>query len=257
MCGTILSMRGQREPMRGKQIKYASILILAILATTNAVASDFEEIHEFSLASHGIDTLRVDNGSGYVEIVGVDGLDEISITATLVLEDTDDKKAQKIIERDLVLTLAEDSDIAVLTAYFEHQGLFNFDGRGRVNLDIRMPSRMHLDLDDGSGSVKIDGVQGDIFVDDGSGSIALANVGGQVVIDDGSGSISARGVGGDLSINDGSGSIKVRDVAGSVTIDDGSGSIDVQDVENDLIIVDDGSGSLEYAGISGDVVTNS
>ncbi len=167
------------------------------------------------------------------------------------------KKAQKIIERDLVLTLDENSDVAVLTAYFEHNGLFNFGSSGLVNLDIRMPSTMHLDLEDGSGSIKIDDVHGDISVDDGSGSLALANVGGEVIIDDGSGSISARGIGGDLSINDGSGSIKIHDVAGSVTVDDGSGSINVQDVENDLIIVDDGSGSLDYAGINGDVVTDS
>jgi hypothetical protein len=238
-------------------MKSTSILLLMIFAAANAAASDYEEVRELGLGSRGIDTLRVDNGSGYVEIVGVDGLDEISITATLVLEDTGAEKAKKIIESDLVRTLDENSDSVVLTAYFERKGLFNFGSSGLVNLDIRMPSRMHLDLDDGSGSIKIDGVHGDISVDDGSGSLALANVGGQVIIDDGSGSISARGVGGDLSINDGSGSIKVHDVAGSVTVDDGSGSINVQDVENDLIIVDDGSGSLDYSGISGDVITDS
>jgi len=238
-------------------MRCARIFILTFLVTANAAASDFEEIREFSMASRGIDTLRVDNGSGYVEIVGVDGLDQISVTATLVLEDTSDEKAQKIIERDLVLTLDENSDVAVLTAYFKHRGIFNFSSAGLVNLDIRMPSTMHLDLDDGSGSIKIDGVRGDLSVDDGSGSLTLTNVGGQVVIDDGSGPISVRDVGGDLSINDGSGSIDVHGVAGSVTVDDGSGSIDVQDVENDLIIVDDGSGSLDYGGISGDVITDS
>ncbi len=238
-------------------MKNTRILLLMIFAAATAVASDYEEIRELSLESRGIDTLRVANGSGYVEITGVDDLNEISITATLVLEDTRDTKAQRAIERDLVLTLDKNSDVAVLTAYFERNGLFNFGNSGLVNLDIRMPSTMHLDLDDGSGSIKIDDVHGDISIDDGSGSLTLTNVGGEVIIDDGSGSISARGIGGNLSINDGSGSIKVRDVAGSVTVDDGSGSINVEDVENDLIIVDDGSGSLDYAGINGDVFTDS
>ena len=121
-------------------MKSTSILLLMIFAAANAAASDYEEVRELGLGSRGIDTLRVDNGSGYVEIVGVDGLDEISITATLVLEDTGAEKAKKIIESDLVLTLDENSDSVVLTAYFERKGLFNFGSSGLVNLDIRMPA---------------------------------------------------------------------------------------------------------------------
>jgi len=234
-----------------------SLLLLLSLTAASAAAADFEETRELSMATRGIDTISVDNGSGYVEIVGVEGLDQILVTATLVLEDTNPEDAERVIERDLILTLEEDSDTAILKAFFERRGLFNFKSNGLVNLDIRVPSRLHLNLDDGSGSTKIENVRGDLNIHDGSGSLELMNVGGEVFVDDGSGSILARGVGGDLSINDGSGSIRVQDVAGSVTIDDGSGSIDVQNIESDLVIVDDGSGSLDYSGIEGDVHVDS
>ncbi len=235
----------------------ASILLLLSLTSVSAAAADFEEVRELSMATRGIDTLSVDNGSGYVEVIGVEGLDQILVTATLVLEDTSPENAGRIIERDLNLTLDEGSDTAFLKAFFEHKGLFNFKGNGRVNLDIRVPSRLHLNLDDGSGSTKIENVRGDLNIHGGSGSLELENVGGEVFVDDGSGSIFARGVGGNLSINDGSGSIRVQDVAGSVTVDDGSGSIDVQNVESDLVIIDDGSGSLDYSGIEGNVHVDS
>jgi len=76
-------------------------------------------------------------------------------------------------------------------------------------------------------------------------------------IEDGSGSIKVSGVGGNIAIDDGSGGITVKGVAGSVTVDDGSGSIDVSDVEEDLIIVDDGSGGLDFSNIGGRVQKDS
>jgi DUF4097 and DUF4098 domain-containing protein YvlB len=230
------------------------ILAAAAMGVTGAAWADYEEVRELSLDTRGIDTLEIDAGAGSLDVVGADGASEITVVATIQVDTNDEEEAREIIEDRMVLVLEKDSDTAKLNAWFEDGG-WNW-GRGdspRISLEVRMPNNMHLNVDDGSGSIEIENVRGDIVVDDGSGSLEMRDVGGEIEIEDGSGSISVAGVGGNISINDGSGSIKVRDVAGSVTVDDGSGSIDVSDVEEDLIIVDDGSGGLDFSNIGGRV----
>ena len=140
--------------------------------------------------------------------------------------------------------------VAFLSSYFE-PGKWGWDGRPSIDLDVKIPKYFKLSIDDGSGSIRIEDVRGDITVDDGSGSLTMIRVGGDIRIDDGSGSISVKEVGDSVSIVDGSGSITVRTVGGSVVIDDGSGGIDISDVEKDLIIEEDGSGSLKVARVQG------
>jgi len=237
-----------------------NILIVTLFLATQATAawSDYEEVRELSLGAGGIETLAVENGAGSIEIKGAPGTDDISVTATILVPGKNAEKARRRIESSLVLTLEQVRETAVLKAYFRNGGgLFNFGDSPSVRLEISMPDQLQLEIDDGSGSIDINGVHGSIVVDDGSGSLTMADVGGDVEIDDGSGSISVEGVGGDISINDGSGGIKVRNVTGSVIIDDGSGSIDVSEVEKDLIIVDDGSGELDFSNISGRVENKS
>lgn len=235
-----------------------SLVIVTMFTASLAVAAEagFEEERELKLDTRGIDMLSIDNGAGSIDIQGVSGSSEIIVMATILVPGRNDDKAIKRIEDDLELTLDKNSDIAVLKAYFEESGFFRFGDGPSVHLDVRMPEGMHLEIDDGSGSITVENVRGDVMLDDGSGSITMINVGGEIEIDDGSGSISVTTVGGNISINDGSGSIKVRDVTGTVTVDDGSGSIDVSDVAEDLIIVDDGSGGLDFSNIAGRVETD-
>ena len=231
--------------------KTTIVAILSLSASGVAVA-DYEEVRELSVDTRGIDMLDVDAGAGSLDIVGVAGTNEITVTATIYVPGRNDERARKKIEEDMTLSLEKDSDTAILKAYFDN-GAWSFGDSPYIALEIRVPESLHLVVDDGSGSVEVSNVKGDISMDDGSGSLVMTDVGGNVGIDDGSGSIRIRNVGGDLTINDGSGSIDVRGVAGSVVIDDGSGSIDVSDVEEDLIIVDDGSGGVDYSNIRGRV----
>ena len=229
-----------------------------VMALASTASADYEEIRELALDARGIDTLRIEAGAGSMDIVGVSGGNEITVVATIQISDNDDDEARERIASDMMLSLEKDSDTAELKAWFESGG-WNW-GRGdspRISLEVQMPEGLHLDVDDGSGSIEIENVRGDISMDDGSGSLSMKDVGGDVEIEDGSGSIKVSGVGGNLSINDGSGSITVKGVAGSVTVDDGSGSIDVSDVEEDLIIVDDGSGGLDFSNIGGRVQKDS
>lgn len=233
-----------------------TFLILGMFTASLASAAwrDYEETRDLTLDAAGIATLVIDAGAGSLDVRGSADADAISVTALIQVPEQEEK-ALKIIESDLVLTLERDGEKALLSGYFESNG-WGWGDSPSIRLEVEVPDRLGLDVDDSSGSIIIRDVSGDIDIEDGSGSLQLSNVGGDVLIEDGSGSVSAEGIGGNFSITDGSGSITVKDVRGSVVVDDGSGSINVSDVDADLIIKEDGSGSLNFARIEGRVEKN-
>ncbi len=230
-----------------------TILILGMFTASlaNAAWRDYEETRDLTLDAASIDTVVIEAGAGSLEVRGNADANAISVTALIQVPEKEEK-ALKIIESDLVLTLERDGDSAVLNGYFESNG-WGWGDSPSIRLEVEVPDRVSLEVDDSSGSIIIRDVSGEIDIEDGSGSLQMSNVGGNVRIEDGSGSVSVEGVGGDISIDDGSGSITVKDVRGSVVVDDGSGSIKVTDVGADLIIKEDGSGSLNFARIEGRV----
>ena len=244
---------GKESKVTNEDKKMRSILILIALITGTAqAASDYEETRDLTLESEGIGVLDIESRAGSLKVVGRSDSDEITVTAIARVPGRSDDDAQEIIESDLVLSLKRKGDTAVRKGYFESSG-WNFRVRPSVHLEVHVPQALSLVIEDGSGSISIDDVAGDIDLEDGSGSIEMGHVGGDVRIEDGSGSISVRDVGADLSIVDGSGSITVERVSGSVIVDDGSGNINVSDVDKDLILRDDGSGSLKFSGVVGRV----
>ena len=228
------------------------VMAMFVASLTHAAMNDYTETRHLELDAGDIEVLSIDAGAGSMDVHGVAGAREISVTATIEIPDADADAALKVIERRMKLSLAQDGNVARLNAWFEH-GFMGFGSdSGRIDIEINVPQGMAVIIDDGSGSIDVADLEADISIDDGSGSIDVSNV-AHVKIDDGSGSIDVSRANGDVSIIDGSGSINVRDVKGSVSIDDGSGSINVGDVEEDLIIIDDGSGSLNFSDIRGTV----
>ena len=213
--------------------------------------TDYKEIRDLELDTDGISQLTINAGAGSMDVIGVAGLDKITVKATIVVPNEDKDDAARVIEKKMRLSLQEKSGEAELEASFK-SGLMSFGSSPYIVLEVNVPQGMAVTIDDGSGSIDIVDLVGDITIDDGSGSIDIRNV-AHVRIDDGSGSIDLVNAKGDVWITDGSGSISVEHVQGSVTIDDGSGSIKVIDIDGDLIIVDDGSGSLRFSDIRGTV----
>ena len=227
-------------------------IVMAMFVATLAQADskEYTEVRDLALESAGLAEFVIDAGAGSLVVTGVEGARDITVTATIIVEDKNEEAAQKLIAKRLNLKLDRDGDRATLDSGFTSG--WGWDGNARIDLDVRMPAGLALQVDDGSGSTTITGVRADVLVDDGSGSVRITTA-GSVTVDDGSGSITVSGASGDVYVNDGSGSIDIRGVGGSVRIDDGSGSITVDDVENDLIIVDDGSGTVTYTNVRGAV----
>ncbi len=229
----------------------AAALILFFLA--GCAAFPAEEVKTLQLPAAGIDTLEINSGAGFLKVEGVEGLTSIEATGEIYVRGVSKEDMPKFISDHVKFTLTKQNGRAVLVSNIKERGIFSFR-EARIDLTVKMPPSLSLTVDDGSGSIEIGRIGGDVSIEDGSGSISVEGVKGNLEIEDGSGGIEVKDVGGDVSIDDGSGSISVVNVRGSVTIDDGSGSITVDGVEKDLILKDTGSGGLNIHNVKGRVV---
>jgi hypothetical protein len=254
-----------------KIILFVLLLFVAGL-TVNYAAQSRESL---TLAAADLKTMRIDCGAGYLKLQGVDGLEQIEVSAVLDVRGIADNELAAFKKEYVTLKLEKIAGRAELTATIESgfslARLFGEGHDARINLDIRVPRRLTLDIDDGSGDMDIRDIDGNLKLEDGSGDIHLTNIRGQVKIDDGSGDmvlakisgmleiedgsgdIELNDAGSDVDIEDGSGQINLNRILGSVTVDDGSGDIVIDGVEKDVTIDEAGSGDVEISNVKGRV----
>jgi len=247
------------------------IIFVAVFFLCASFAFAHEDVRNLSLSAKGIDKLEIDCGAGFLKVNGQKGLTEIKVEAEIVIEGKSEKNAEEFLKKYLDLSLEKRGSRAVLTSGFkEYFSFFSF-GNKLINLTVSIPAEMDLDVDDGSGYIKIEDIAGNLVIDDGSGDIEIVNnkgnvdvddgsgeieleeINGDVSVDDGSGEIKVEGVSGDVSVDDGSGAIIIRNIGGSVTVRDGSGSITIDGVEKDVYIPSDGGGSIRVNNVKGKV----
>ncbi len=230
-------------------ITLAMVLILLISA-----GFAFETEKTLTLPAEGLKAFRIDCAAGRLDVAGADGLDGIEVRARIKAEGVNDSKMEGFLKDHVKLVLEKRGDRAVLTASIEdHWGLF-FNGGAWIDLTIRVPKNLALDIDDSSGEMVVEDVDADVVIDDSSGEIRVARVGGRLEIDDSSGDIDVRDVGGDVAIDDGSGDIEVLKAGGSVKVDDGSGDIRIDGVGGDVLIKEAGSGDVRIDNVKGRVI---
>lgn len=210
-----------------------------------------------TMATSGVTEIRVMMGAGSLEIVGGPNLGEIRASGTACAD------TQAHLDEVELLT-SRDGDAVVVESAAPH---------GQLDLILEVPESLPLvvkdasgstvisnvaalDLEDGSGSVRVELVGGDVSVRDGAGSLDIERIAGKVTVEeDGSGSIEIDAVGGDVRVEaDGSGSIAITNVTGDVLIEeDGSGSISVTDVRGSFRVLQGGSGGIHSDRIAGRV----
>ena len=243
--------------------------LAVIIFSVNAQASTYTEKRKLNIKAKGIEVLDISCGTGELVVEGNEQQD-IKVEAEIEIEGMSDKKAQQFIKDKIELSLGRKGAIVYLKSKINDSfwGLKD----ARVNLVITLPPHLNLKVEDGSGSIRIAHMDGNVNIKDGSGSIEAGdikgnlgivdgsggidarNIQGNVTVKDGSGNISTHRIGGNLKVEDGSGSIEVSRVEGSVLVEDGSGSINIHDVEKDVTIESDGSGSCNISGVKGRVV---
>ena len=216
----------------------SSVAFMALSPTT--YAADTTKI--LTLDSAGLRSMRIEAGGGDLRIDGIASGQQIEVVADI-----------HGYPEDAELSLSKSHDQAVLIS--KSEGFFpwwsGFDVR--VDLKVKVPAGLELDINDGSGDIVLSAVTGRTRIDDGSGSIEINNLRGDLDIDDGSGSIEIDTVVGNVDVEDGSGSMRIANVDGHVTVDDGSGAITIDKVSKGVTILDSGSGGLSTRNISGGV----
>ncbi len=119
---------------------------------------------------------------------------------------------------------------SVTTAIPETSG---WNARASMDLVVRMPAGLHLQLQDSSGDARISGVA-------------------SLDASDSSGDLNAEGIRGDVSLRDSSGDISISAIAGTVTVvSDSSGDMSIRDVRGDVIVQNDSSGDIHMEEIAG------
>ena len=255
-------------PLGEDSMRTLAVVILVFLPVI-VLAESFDETRRFELSAEGIQTLKIQCGSGFLTVIGVRGMDRIRASAQIIVRGIQENEFQNYLEKHLRVALEKRGSDAILQADFKKPFLTKIEAK--INLTIKLPATLPVNIDDGSGAIIITDLTGGLNLKDNSGSIDIVNMAGKIKVADGSGSIEIRDVRGDVeiqdgsglihvkvisgnvNITDGSGEITVQDVSGSVTVTDGSGGISIQDVTQDVFINEAGSGELNIDGVKGKV----
>ncbi|NNG41504.1 hypothetical protein HJP15_00865 [Pseudoalteromonas sp. NEC-BIFX-2020_002] len=231
-------------------------LISAVLVSTQAFAWNndmtLQNTKQLTLDAQSLTALKVEAGSGFLNIVGSDTT-AITVKAEIYQYEAHDNYC---------LNLANKGTTAQLTA---NNCNSNNDQQTRIDLTVALPKTFSLNITDGSGAIlientaatkihdgsgaiNVDTIKGDLIIEDGSGGITVNNVSGTVDIHDGSGSIDLTNTLSDVKVHDGSGNINIENVDGDVSVTDGSGGIYV-DTAASFTLVADGSGRVKIKNV--------
>ncbi|KPZ56158.1 hypothetical protein AN391_02307 [Pseudoalteromonas sp. P1-13-1a] len=208
------------------------ILLLSgcVFHISPSVAS-VKQTQQLSLPSNNLEYLNVLSGAGSLEIKGSPNATSISVDATIYTAD---------IEDEYTLTLEQNGKQANLVAQNKSQNGINFYSGQSPHIDVvvTVPSNLNLDIDDGSGDMRISNVRGTLTVEDGSGSIAINNINGAVDVDDNSGDLVIEHVQASVTIEDGSGNIRVNHAKGLTITESGSGDVSIDNISGPVKVAD-------------------
>ncbi|HEX6160322.1 MAG TPA: hypothetical protein VF111_09170 [Thermoanaerobaculia bacterium] len=251
-------------------MKTASVFAAAALFAAAPLFADwdfeeckYKEARNLTTPSAGVTRVIIHGESGSLTVEGRQNVAQVTVMGQACTSDDEFLPRMTLIARKVGGDLHITADIPEKTVIF---GFF----QARIDFSVILPAGLPVEIDDGSGWIKIsntgatsidDGsgsidarnIRGELKINDGSGEIDVRDVVGSVEIEDNSGEIDIRNITGNVEIEDGSGAISVREVSGLVRIpDDGSGSITIENVKRDVLIREDGSGSISVADIGGD-----
>lgn len=247
------------------------MVFILIFLPVVALAESFDETRRLELSVEDIQKLKIQCGAGFLTVIGVKKMDRIRASAQIIVRGIQENEFQNFLQKHVQIALQKRNGDGILQAGVQKS--FPNKIEAKINLTVKLPTTLPVNIDDGSGAIFVTGLSGGLNIKDNSGSIDIVNMAGKIKIADRSGSIEireARGnieiqdgsgliyvrlVNGDVNITDGSGEMKIQDVNGSVTVTDGSGNIDIQDITRDVFINEAGSGELNIDGVKGKVTS--
>ena len=120
-----------------------------------------------------------------------------------------------------------------------------------ISYELVVPAQTSLKSHSGSGSQRVDGIQGPLDISSGSGGLRISNIGAEVRADTGSGSIEFERIKGNVRARAGSGSIRGMGIGGGFDANTGSGDVTLEQAAPGPVRVETGSGGVELKGVRG------
>jgi hypothetical protein len=154
-------------------MKVTTLFIFALLPVI-AFAGTYRETRNFELPSAGVHELRVNCGAGKLVLKGVEGINTIHVTAEIESDGLEKSEIQELIEKLIHLDLRREYDRALLRSDVAALPFANADAR--IHLIIEIPVKMNVKIIDGSGTVDLSNIVGNVEIDDDSGAIKVENV---------------------------------------------------------------------------------
>jgi hypothetical protein len=153
------------------EVSMKKALILAALGVMlTGTLPAFETTKTLDLAAQGIKRLDIDAGAGSLTVTGREGLAAIEIKAEIVARNVRDEDLEGFIRDRIELTLEKRGDVAVLVSRVrDERRLFHLGDSAQINLTVSVPKAMALAIDDGSGSISVEGLSAALRLEDGSG----------------------------------------------------------------------------------------
>jgi hypothetical protein len=230
---------------KGVTVK-AVVSVFALVALASPASASWCEHRaprEAKVEAAGARSLRVIARAGSLRIQGNEGASAVTIHGT-ACSSSESRLA------DIRLVAERRGDVVHVEAAIPDNW---FGGDAGLDLTIEVPASLAVAVEDGSGEATVRHVAA-LDIEDGSGELRIEDVAGEVRVTDGSGEIVIDRAGSVVIEEDGSGGVRISGVRGSVVVrDDGSGSIDVSDVGGDFTVEHDGSGGIAHDGIRGQV----
>ncbi len=230
----------------------SKILLLPLVLLPFAAQADdcrYTAERVLDIDAAGLSALHLETSAGDLQVRAEAGLARIEVRGRACHSDEAGLAGIQLREQ---RTGREASVSVVIPDAGSSSGLFG-DHHAYMDVRVRMPDTIRLDLRDSSGDIEVEGLRAGLEVADSSGDIELDDIGGGIEITDSSGDIEVRRAKGDVTVrSDSSGDIDIAGVEGNVLVqDDSSGEIDIRDTSGDAVVERDSSGDITFAGIGG------
>ena len=236
--------------LRVATLLFLTALPLAALADDDC---DFRAERSMDIETKGLSLFRLDTGAGDLVVEGVPGLAKVEVRGKACASE------EKALGEIQLHQQREGSTITVGTHIPDEGYTWSFFGGEHyayMDVHVRMPAGIKLDLRDSSGDLEVTGLTNGLDLKDSSGDIKLRDLAGNVTVTDTSGDIDVDGISGDFTVlSDSSGDINVNNVKGSAVVqEDSSGDVNLRHIGGDARVDRDSSGDIGFVDIGHDAV---
>lgn len=231
--------------MKNRTLPAATALMLI---STGAFAwgdgCDYRAERALDIDARTLASLELRARAGDLEVEGDPGLATVQVRGKACA-------SEESLLAEIQLTQRRDGDRQIVEVVMPELGGW-WSEQASMDLVVRMPARLHLQLQDSSGDVQIGGIAS-LEATDSSGNFSARGIAGNVRLTDSSGDLNLSGVGGSVTIaNDSSGDVRISDVQHDVVVDvDSSGNLLLQGIRGNATVTHDSSGDITFEDIGG------